>query len=182
MTRSGRSSLTEKQDVVEDLSTWEFVDASPSDDEDLYSSDGNDVILDELEGKPVENEEEEEVEYARESRDFRPLDGLLSVESLCASTPATFLADVARHYMYHRGGHVYDDQEEEGVYDDDDDVDDGLLTWKLMQRFEKQRIRKTGRRGGGGPKLSKSKRLPYYYNRPGCLYGKHGLGVQHYYI
>ncbi|KAK4424113.1 hypothetical protein Salat_1604700 [Sesamum alatum] len=171
----GRSSLAE-----EDLSSWEFVDAPLSDDEDIYSLDRDDVIP-----KDTRVEYEEEVdEDARDSG--RPLDGVISVESL-SSPPMTSLADVARHDMHHDGGHVYDDddvhhdnEEEEDVYDDDDDE---LLTWKPMWRLEKRRIKKNGwRRNGGGPKLRKSKKLPYYYNRPGYLYGKHGLGVQHYYI
>ncbi|KAL2231644.1 UNVERIFIED_CONTAM: hypothetical protein Sindi_1758800 [Sesamum indicum] len=164
------TALVAKSGGVEDLSSWELVDLPLSDDEDIYSFDGDDVIP---ECKaPVEYEEE--VEDAGESGALDGVNISLAVESMM-----TYLADVARHDMHHDGSHGYDD-EEEGVYDDYDDDDDELLTWKLMRRLEKRRIKKTGgRRGGGGPKLRKSKRMQYYHNRPWCL---HGLGVHHDYV
>ncbi|KAL0365565.1 UNVERIFIED_CONTAM: hypothetical protein Sangu_0654100 [Sesamum angustifolium] len=148
----------------DDLSTWEFVDASLSDDEDIYSFDGDDGISEvddateeEPESKPVQVEDED----AGEPRDFASPDGRVSDDD-------------------------DDDDDDDDSGDDDardvyhDDVDDELVPWKLKDRFGKQRIRKMGKRGG--PKPYKSKRLPYYHNRPGCLYGKHGFGVQHSFI
>ncbi|XP_059653742.1 uncharacterized protein LOC132300594 [Cornus florida] len=64
--------------------------------------------------------------------------------------------------------------------DDDDDgyeLDDELVPKCVSDRFGRQRLRKLGKRAY--PKMNKSKRLPYYYNRPGCVHGKHGLGLKH---
>ncbi|KAL2460091.1 Uncharacterized protein Adt_43511 [Abeliophyllum distichum] len=154
-------SVKEAYDVVDDLSSWEFVDPSLSeDDEDLYSftdEEDDDVIEDELTSK--NGKEEEEV--GSES----PPD-VISVESLSVSPPQlTLTVDVC-----------YDDQEEEVDDEDDDDeddedgfgLDDELVPWMLKDRFGRQRIRKMGKRGGS--RVNKSKRGPYFYNRPGCVW------------
>lgn len=167
----------------DDLSTWEFVNASLSDDEDMYSfdgdddiSEGDDVTEEELESKPVHGEDED----AREPRDLETPDDIMSIQCLSVSPPMTLPVEMTRNHVYHDDEDGFDDDDDDvrDVYDDD--VDDELVPWKLKDRFGKQRIRKMGKRGG--PKLNKSKRLPYYYNRPGCLYGKHGFGVQHSFI
>ncbi|KAL0334689.1 UNVERIFIED_CONTAM: hypothetical protein Sradi_4680800 [Sesamum radiatum] len=148
----------------DDLSTWEFVDASISDDEDIYSFDGDDGIS---EGDDATEEEPE------------------SKPSLSVSPPMTFPVEMTSNHVYHEGREGSDDDDDDSGDDDardvyHDDVDDELVPWKLKDRFGKQRIRKMGKRGG--PKPNKSKRQPYYHNRPGCLYGKHGFGVQHSFI
>ncbi|XP_011088460.1 uncharacterized protein LOC105169683 [Sesamum indicum] len=170
----------------DDLSTWEFVNASLSDDEDIYSFDGDDVISEgddateeEPESKPVQGEDED----AGEPRDFGSPDVIMSIQSLSVSPPMTLPVEMTSNHVYHEGRDGSDD--DDGGDDDvrdvyHDDVDDELVPWKLKDRFGKQRIRKMGKRGG--PKPNKSKRLPYYHNRPGCLYGKHGFGVQHSFI
>ncbi|KAL0412454.1 UNVERIFIED_CONTAM: hypothetical protein Sradi_1447100 [Sesamum radiatum] len=66
----GGSSLAEQHEVFDDLSSWELVDAPLSDEEDIYSFDGDDVIPEYT--APVEYEEE--VEDAGESGG--PLDGV----------------------------------------------------------------------------------------------------------
>lgn len=175
----GGSSPIHRHDAVEDLAVWELVTPSLSDDEDIYSFDSDDPISDGDDAIGGEREEDHKVE--EDPRDISHLDDVISMQSLSVS-PQPVVCFPVEDVV---GLHVYDDDEEEeedgGMDDDDDDdVDDELIPWKLKDRFGKQRIRKMGKRGG--PKVSKSKRLPHYHNRPGCLYGKHGLGVQHYYI
>lgn len=84
------------------------------------------------------------------------------------------------------GDGLYDEDENEDeseVEDDDDDddedldLDDELVPKWLSNKFERQRMRKLGKRAY--PKMKKSKRLVNQYNRPGCVHGKHGLGLKH---
>ncbi|PIN12092.1 hypothetical protein CDL12_15292 [Handroanthus impetiginosus] len=188
MATRGGSDFAEQYDAVDDdLSTWEFVNPSQSDDEDLYSfdsddvtSEGGDVITDEPESKPV-GEEEDDEEDAHEARGLGVLDAVISIQSLSVSPPMTFPVEMTSNHVYHDDGEGYDDGDgdSDDVYDMDD-VDDELVPWKLKNRFGKQRIRKMGKRSG--PKLNKSKKMPFYQNRPGCLHGKHGFGVQHTFI
>ncbi|KAJ9561037.1 hypothetical protein OSB04_006197 [Centaurea solstitialis] len=74
-----------------------------------------------------------------------------------------------------------DEADSEENYDDDDDdasdLDDELVPKWLNNKFERQRMRKLGKREY--PKMKKSKRMAYQYNRPGCVHGKHGLGLKH---
>ncbi|XP_073025330.1 uncharacterized protein [Primulina eburnea] len=168
----GGSRRTHHYEAVEDLSAWELVSPSLSDDDDLYSFDGDDIISG---GDELQKDHKEE----EDSRDVSHLDDVISMQLLSVSPqPMVFfpVEDVMSLNVYDDDGGGDDDDDD----DDDGDVDDELIPWKLKDRFGKQRIRKMGKRGG--PNFSKSKRLPHYHNRPGCLYGKHGLGVQHYYI
>ncbi|KAK6159510.1 hypothetical protein DH2020_006824 [Rehmannia glutinosa] len=154
MEKSGGSIPAERCD--EDLSAWELVNASQSDDEDLYSFDGDDDdvisegdavisdgVVDQPESKPLQEEEIDE--EARALRVLLSPGDVIAIQSLSVSPPMTLPVEMA-----------------------------------LSHVFGKQRIKKLGKRGG--PKPNKSKRLPYYHNRPGCLYGKHGFGVQHAFI
>ncbi|KAK9056712.1 hypothetical protein SSX86_024074 [Deinandra increscens subsp. villosa] len=71
-----------------------------------------------------------------------------------------------------------EDQSEEDDADDDDlDLDDELVPKWLNNKFERQRMRKLGKRAY--PKMKKSKRVANMYNKPGCVHGKHGLGMKH---
>jgi hypothetical protein len=71
-----------------------------------------------------------------------------------------------------------DDEEE----DDDDEEDDGyglndeLVPWNVSGKLGRQRIRKLGKRVF--PKMSNSKRSPFLHVKPGCVHGKHGLGLK----
>ncbi|MFS8012580.1 hypothetical protein Hanom_Chr14g01322551 [Helianthus anomalus] len=60
---------------------------------------------------------------------------------------------------------------------DEDVLDDELVPRWLNNKFERQRMRKLGKRAY--PKMKKSKRLAFMYNKPGCVHGKHGLGMKH---
>ncbi|KAL2468446.1 uncharacterized protein Fot_50022 [Forsythia ovata] len=148
--------------IDEDLSSWELVRLSQSDDEEeeLYSF--NDTAAEEHEAVALESH-------------LPSHDDVIPMESLSVSVsppPLTLHVDITHHSCN-------DD-------DDDDDenggsgLDDELVPLKLKDRFGKQRIRKIGKRGGS--RVNKSKKVSYYYNRPGCVYGKHGLGVQHCFI
>ena len=82
------------------------------------------------------------------------------------------------------------EQPEEAVVDDDvggdnddgedDDgygLDDELVPWNVSNKFERQRMRKLGKRAFS--KMHNSKKSPYLFVRPGCVRGKHGLGLKH---
>ncbi|KAI9396610.1 hypothetical protein POPTR_004G160700v4 [Populus trichocarpa] len=68
----------------------------------------------------------------------------------------------------------FDDEE-----DDDDDgygLNDELVPWNVSGKLGRQRIRKLGKRVF--PKMSNSKRSPFLHVKPGCVHGKHGLGLK----
>ncbi|KAK1423906.1 hypothetical protein QVD17_19216 [Tagetes erecta] len=71
-----------------------------------------------------------------------------------------------------------DDPYEEGYEEEEDDLDldDELVPKWLNNKFERQRMRKLGKKVY--PKMKKSKRLVNQYNKPGCVHGKHGLGMK----
>ncbi|KAK1439884.1 hypothetical protein QVD17_05708 [Tagetes erecta] len=82
------------------------------------------------------------------------------------------------------GEHLpYEEDEDESEEDENDeeegdlDLDDELVPKWLNNKFERQRMRKLGKRAY--PKMKKSKRLAYMYNKPGCVHGKHGVGTKH---
>ncbi|KAI3675258.1 hypothetical protein L1987_84846 [Smallanthus sonchifolius] len=80
------------------------------------------------------------------------------------------------------GDAVVDDGEDDSYdeaedADDDSDLDDELVPKWLNNKFERQRMKKLGKRAY--PKMKKSKRLAYMYNKPGCVHGKHGVGTKH---
>ncbi|XP_076934560.1 uncharacterized protein LOC143600894 [Bidens hawaiensis] len=69
------------------------------------------------------------------------------------------------------------EEEEEDNLGLDLDLDDELVPKWLNNKFERQRMRKLGKKVY--PKMKKSKRLVCQYNKPGCVHGKHGLGMKH---
>ncbi|XWS54964.1 hypothetical protein CRYUN_Cryun10bG0134700 [Craigia yunnanensis] len=71
----------------------------------------------------------------------------------------------------------YDDDEEEEQEDDEDDLDDELVPRALSGKFGRQRMRKLGKRAFA--KMNTSKKSPFLYVKPGCVHGKHGLGLKH---
>lgn len=85
------------------------------------------------------------------------------------------------------GGEEYDDDDVDDDVDDEDDVDaydgydldDELVPWCVNAKFERQRMRKLGKRAFS--KMHNSKRSPILFVRPGCVRGKHGLGLKHNY-
>ncbi|KAD5318241.1 hypothetical protein E3N88_18187 [Mikania micrantha] len=106
--------------------------------------------------------------------------------------PMQYLAvEITRHYqkledaydgglidgednLYEEDGDKVEEEEEDG---DDSDLNDELVPKWLNNKFERQRMRKLGKKVY--PKMKKSKRLANQYNKPGCVHGKHGLGMKH---
>jgi len=78
-----------------------------------------------------------------------------------------------------RNVHDYhDDSDDDDDCDGGYDVDDELVPWEVKDRFGRQRMRKLGKRAFA--KMTKSKKSAYIYTRPGCVRGKHGLGLKAY--
>ncbi|XP_020214878.1 uncharacterized protein LOC109798870 [Cajanus cajan] len=78
-------------------------------------------------------------------------------------------------------GHYYYDDDDVDVDDDEDEdgygLDDELVPWNVSNKFGRQRMRKLGKRAFS--KMHNSKKSPYLFVRPGCVRGKHGLGLKH---
>ncbi|XP_058756782.1 nuclear polyadenylated RNA-binding protein 3-like [Vicia villosa] len=70
---------------------------------------------------------------------------------------------------------VGDDDDEDD--DDEDDLDDELVPWDIGNKLGRQRMRKLGKRVSS--KMNNSKRSPYLFVSPGCVRGKHGMGLKH---
>ncbi|KAI5673180.1 hypothetical protein M9H77_13544 [Catharanthus roseus] len=179
--------------VLDDLSTWEFIDPSSSDDdvEDLDDfSFPEETPSDDAVSEP--KEDEEPLEFGSPSSD-------ISMQSLLNELGPPIIdrvyvdqvqdddngdgEDAMRTVDYDQYDHEYDydeEYDEDDCYDDDYDLDDELVPLRVSNKFGRQRIRKLGKRAC--PRMNSSKKLPYHYNRPGCVRGKHGLGVQHAYI
>lgn len=203
MSMFARSTLSEDSD---DLSTWEIVDNSISDDDDVFSfgeddsmsdgpiddlvvamlSDGGDLVAVVTDG---DGEALDSVPYqvasgdgygdvvgqvVCESRDLLPLvsDDGGSRESVRDQVVSLFIPVVRRSDGY---GNEEEDVDLDEDYDEDE-FDDELMPWKFKDRCVKQRMIK--KKGGSKSKIEKSKRTPYYLNRPGSLYNK----AQHAYL
>ncbi|KAH1072350.1 hypothetical protein J1N35_024678 [Gossypium stocksii] len=63
------------------------------------------------------------------------------------------------------------------VDDGDDDLDDELVPRAFSGKLGRQRMRKLGKRVCA--KMHTSKKSPFLYMKPGCVYGKHCLGFKH---
>ncbi|KAK2665407.1 hypothetical protein Ddye_003981 [Dipteronia dyeriana] len=76
-----------------------------------------------------------------------------------------------------------DDEEDDDMYDDGGgggdgyDLDDELVPRSVSGKLGRQRMRKLGKRGFA--RMFSSKRSPFLYTKPGCVHGKHGLGLKH---
>ncbi|XP_047327442.1 zinc finger protein hangover-like [Impatiens glandulifera] len=152
-------------------SSWEIIGQSSSDDDefDCYSLDDDDDLslashfsIGSSSGKkPIID---------------APLD------TSCVDIPCILVKDLSFGYVEEvidEEDDVEEEGDEDGSMDESDeyDLDDELVPMCVSDRFEKQRIRKIGKRAY--PRMNKSKKMPHYYNRPGCVYGKHGLGLKH---
>ncbi|KAK4775045.1 hypothetical protein SAY86_009980 [Trapa natans] len=104
-------------------------------------------------------------------------DAVLSADQLMLAMAGFY--DQLRSQVYSEyadAGDFYE-EEEEDVGEDDDGLDDELVPRHLSGKLGRQRIRKLGKRFFS--RMYSSKRSPYLYMKPGCLYGKHGLGLKH---
>ncbi|KAL3515123.1 hypothetical protein ACH5RR_022025 [Cinchona calisaya] len=178
--RSTRSeSFDDEYDVVvvDELSeAWEFINPSSSDGDEEADVDNlsfteeeqNDTTTDEVSASSGPNKEEfGPIEFGSPSSD-------ISMETESLPVPAHFDHNPLSDFHHENN---YDDEYED---ENDDDLDDELVPWGLGDKLGRQRLRKLGKRAG--PKMNKAKKLAYMYNRPGCVHGKHGFGVQRYYI
>ncbi|KAK7264253.1 hypothetical protein RJT34_31859 [Clitoria ternatea] len=131
----------------------------------------------------VDTEEEEEKER-EESHDFDSWD----------SSPIDVKIEGIRHLLIHPNAsledqnqhHDDDGDDADGYHDDDDEdeddedgygLDDELVPWNVSNKFGRERMRKLGKRAFS--KMHTSKKSPYLFVRPGCVRGKHGLGLKH---
>ncbi|GLU02855.1 hypothetical protein SLE2022_200880 [Rubroshorea leprosula] len=83
---------------------------------------------------------------------------------------------------YYDGGSHQEEEDLDEDYDKGDEaygLDDELVPWAVSGKFGRQRMRKSGKRACA--KMHTSKRPPYLYVKPGCVRGKHGLGLKHNY-
>jgi len=174
--------------IVEDLSSWELVEPSDDENEQDYSYDDDDEEIDLYvfgalpSDLAAQSPAQDLVDHASGQEDRVDLVKRVSVDEKCVYTvtEAPLNAKLWLHpFVYDDYNDGNDEEEEEERYDDYEgyyDLDDELVPKNVIDRFGRQRIRKLGKRAFS--KMNKAKRLPYAYNRPGCVYGKHGLGLR----
>lgn len=162
-----------EEQVLGDLSNWEFIDASDADSEEHQFAEE-----DEPEGQHHQDEDDDDDE------------GNGSV-SLRSSIPLPIPhghdqihEDHWGHLLFHIGDlkshdHDYDyHDDDDDVSDDGYDLNDELVPWSVSDKFGgRERMRKLGKRAF--TKMNNSKRSPKLFVRPGCVRGKHGLGLKH---
>ncbi|XP_018815295.2 uncharacterized protein LOC108986937 [Juglans regia] len=166
------------------LSHWEFVNASDADsergeqgdeiDEDKEDCIGNGIgSLDSDISTPIclKNSQMENRDVDHQNPHHHDVDAGVKYEAgYCGFARG-----------YDDGGRGEEQFDNEG--DEDDDANDGydlndeLVPWNVSDKFGRQRMRKLGKRAF--PKMHNSKRSPYLFVRPGCVRGKHGLGLKH---
>ncbi|KAH0977269.1 hypothetical protein GBA52_026988 [Prunus armeniaca] len=177
--------IGEEEDYV-GLSHWEFVDASDADSEEKHHHNHH-----------SDSEQQEDKDEEANGSDGLSI-GPSSFSSSISSTSPPIAVPVGAHS--HRRPHLVrfldvglnlkprhdfdggDEDEGHGNDGDDDDddgygLDDELVPWSVGDKFGRQRMRKLGKRTF--PKMNNSKRSPYLLVRPGCVRGKHGLGLKH---
>ncbi|KAM4099066.1 hypothetical protein ACJW30_07G126800 [Castanea mollissima] len=142
------------------LSHWEFVNVSDADDSEKENS------------ERVESEEDKE---ERIGDGFGSL-GFEKDETMVTTTTHHVDLDDDDDDDHHHG-HDYDEENDGDEDDGEDDFDDELVPWDVSGKFGRQRMRKLGKRAF--PKMYNSKRSPYLFVRPGCVRGKHGMGMKH---
>lgn len=155
----------------DDLSYWEFVNSSDAEDgfgswASLSSSSDDDDDESEMKDRLIEIQQVVEVE---------------------AESPPPVMEDSekAGNFMEVRVQEQYGEYEDEErevdlddeEHDDEVDLDDELVPWGLIDRLDRGRMRKLGKRSYA--KMGKAKRVAFTFDRPGCVHGKHGLGLKH---
>ncbi|KAG6572059.1 hypothetical protein SDJN03_28787, partial [Cucurbita argyrosperma subsp. sororia] len=163
---------------VERLSNWEFLNASDADSE--------------MDGNGGEKEGKNCCVVARIPEDLREMiSPVVVVPISLAAEDRIFdpLEDVYFLQNHAEDGFAYgynDAEEDETDKDDDDDddedeldLDDELVPWSVSDKLGRQRMRKLGKRGF--TRMYNSKRSPFLFTKPGCVRGKHGLGLKHSY-
>lgn len=182
------SILLEEEDVVvfeegheaNDLSCWELVNPSDadSDTESLHSLENGFVSWYSLTTtssppKSPKTDPETQAQNTLQDQDFVNL-GNSRDDHQCDyhhyDVGPIIFSDVVDQY---RGDEDEDEDDEE---DDGYGLDDELVPWHVTGKLGRQRMRKLGKRVFA--KMSNSKRNPYLHVKPGCVHGKHGLGIK----
>ncbi|XP_076940894.1 uncharacterized protein LOC143610250 [Bidens hawaiensis] len=162
---------------VSDSDSWQVIDPSDSDS-------GEDFSFDENEDGSSDSDDALQHRFGSPSSD-------ISMQSL-ADEITHHCQELQYPYEINHNRETIDDvtvtkdgeedpyESDEDEEEDDDldlDLDDELVPKWLNNKFERQRMRKLGKKVY--PKMKKSKRLVCQYNKPGCVHGKHGLGMKH---
>ncbi|KAJ8530214.1 hypothetical protein K7X08_037049 [Anisodus acutangulus] len=157
MVARSESDIKVAHHVFDDLSEWEFVNPSDDEHEDSYS---------------FTDDDESDEPMLKEDDPIDPTDPLEIGSPLQVQLVGALIAYDVRVDDSSNDDDVEEEDEEE---DYDDDLDDELVPNWLSDKFGRQRIRKLGKRANS--RMNKSKKGPYVFNRPGCVHGKHGLGL-----
>ncbi|XP_038886897.1 uncharacterized protein LOC120077100 [Benincasa hispida] len=155
---------------IERLSNWELLDAFDADSE----MDGN-------------GSEEQGENCSVDDRVYEDLREMIVPISLVEDRidgsleDIFFLQNQAEDTFAYGYNDSAEEEEEEEIDGDDDefDLDDELVPWSVSDKLGRQRMRKLGKRGF--TKMYNSKRSPFLFTKPGCVRGKHGLGLKHSY-
>lgn len=167
------------------LSQWELVNPSdaesdlPDADTDLGSASANDESL-----SPLHDHTSQWMPpTAADGPPFpgRCLNGVgshvPSVDQLMLAIAGYYERSRSQGYRHDADAGDFFEEDEDDVGEDDDGLDDELVPRHLSGKLGKQRMRKLGKRLCS--RMNTSKRSPHLYVKPGCLYGKHGLGLKH---
>ncbi|XVF45359.1 hypothetical protein PTKIN_Ptkin02bG0199500 [Pterospermum kingtungense] len=160
----------EEEEEENDLSCWELInDSSDSDGDDVMSF-SDDASW--LSSSPKDSSISDPIQDS-DDNDHHHHDHLLDYGRFHDGYGEPYIGDQEGD---DGNGYYYEEEEEEeddGVYD----LDDELVPWALSGKFGRQRMRKLGKRSFA--KMHTSKRSPFLYLKPGCVHGKHGLGLKH---
>ncbi|CAI9103739.1 OLC1v1002277C1 [Oldenlandia corymbosa var. corymbosa] len=176
--------------VIDDLSVWEFIDASSSSEDDVdfdqeeddfsIAEEGEEEEDEDQTVEPTKEEEEGPVEIVGSpssdiSVEMEPLSP--DIGGVVVTAGVVVAAVVDDDVDDYGGNHVDDDEEDDyDDYNDGYDLDDELVPWGFSKKFGKQRISKLAAKRAS-PKIKGSKKLVYR-----CAHGKHGIsGLQHRY-
>ncbi|KAK1572636.1 hypothetical protein Q3G72_035553 [Acer saccharum] len=170
------SSSDEAEEELEiGLSLWELINQSDADDDDDFDIDIDSFVS--LHHSSLSS-----------SIAIPPQSNQTQEEDTHFDTTTSPEQDQQQHVAYL--GYQYRDDEDDDQEDDDDDMydddggggdgydlDDELVPRSVSGKLGRQRMRKLGKRGFA--RMFNSKRSPLLYTKPGCVHGKHGLGLKH---
>ncbi|XP_022762298.1 uncharacterized protein LOC111308251 [Durio zibethinus] len=157
--------FTEEEEDENDISNWEFINSSDSDADDVLSlSDASwhSSLSSSPKDSPIPDliQDYDDDHHHQHHLDYEPLrDGY----------GEPYIGDQEED-----DGDDYDDNEDDA---DGYDLDDELVPREMRGKFGRQRMRKLGKRAFA--KMHTSKKSPFLYVKPGCVHGKHGLGLKH---
>ncbi|XWS62738.1 hypothetical protein CRYUN_Cryun06bG0036600 [Craigia yunnanensis] len=155
----------EEEEEENDLSYWEFINSSDSDADDVLSlSDAS--WHSSLSSSPKESPIPDPI------RDGNDHHRHLDYELFRDGYGEPYIGD-----QEDDGDYGYEEEDDDQDEDDGYDLDDELVPRALSGKFGRQRMRKLGKRTFA--KMHTSKKSPFLYVKPGCVHGKHGLGLKH---